>query len=117
MDEHPGVTVDRIIGHREVNDLVREGRLAAEFKTMKTCPGGLVDMDEIREQVREQRSAHVAEEEEGAEEPTVEEIREALDVLGAVTPRTLPNALEELRSFLFHPEVMEVRALEGGAQE
>lgn len=42
------LTPDRVIGHREVNRLAREGIIGREFATSKTCPGNLVDMDQIR---------------------------------------------------------------------
>lgn len=40
-----------VMGHREVNELVRRG--LAPIPTGKTCPGRLVDMDMVRQQIRE----------------------------------------------------------------
>lgn len=40
-----------VMGHREVNELVRRG--LAPTPTSKTCPGRLVDMDLVRQQIRE----------------------------------------------------------------
>ncbi len=37
-----------IIGHREVNRLIREKRLSTRYRTSKTCPGNLIDMDYLR---------------------------------------------------------------------
>lgn len=51
-----GVPVENVIGHREVNDLVRKGVVGAQFKTGKTCPGKKVSMDEIREALRDRDS-------------------------------------------------------------
>ena len=47
------LTPDDVLGHREVNRLVDEGKLPASIagkttRTAKTCPGTKVDMDEIR---------------------------------------------------------------------
>ncbi len=39
-----------VMGHREVNELVRRG--LAPIPTSKTCPGRLVDMDAVRAQIR-----------------------------------------------------------------
>lgn len=105
MDQCPRVTVDRIIGHREINDLVREGVVDARFRTSKTCPGTKVDMDEIRKQVRDLRSA-APERRARGRAPSKAKIREALDTLRAVRAETFPNAGDELRAFLSHPEVM-----------
>lgn len=104
-DDCPAVTVDRIIGHREVNDLVNEGVVATRFRTSKTCPGLLVDMDEVRDQVWEHRNAPAAGEVEGPR-PTDAAIQEAVETLRAVPPSVFPNAHDELRGFLSHPEVI-----------
>jgi|FaiFalDrversion2_1042247.scaffolds.fasta_scaffold00590_2 N-acetylmuramoyl-L-alanine amidase len=40
-----------VMGHREVNELVRRG--LAPIPTTKTCPGRLVDMDRLRALIRE----------------------------------------------------------------
>ncbi len=47
LDEPDGLIV---MGHREVNELVRRG--LAPTPTTKTCPGRLVDMDKVRMQIR-----------------------------------------------------------------
>ncbi len=104
MDEHPRVTVERVIGHREVNDLIRDGVVDARFRTSKTCPGTRVDMDEIRTQLRELRSVD-ADPGAGGDVPSREEVLQALETLRAVRHHTFPNATDELRAFLSHPEV------------
>jgi len=50
MDEYD-VPLRRVIGHREVNGLVTAGKLPRKYRTSKTCPGRLVDMDEVRQQL------------------------------------------------------------------
>jgi N-acetyl-anhydromuramyl-L-alanine amidase AmpD len=105
MDEHPNVTVDGVIGHRELNDLVEEGVLAARYRTSKTCPGTKVDMDEIRSELRTFRRGEGPSEPEGPA-PSDADLKEALEVLGRVPGTTFSNAHDELRAFLRHPEVV-----------
>jgi N-acetyl-anhydromuramyl-L-alanine amidase AmpD len=104
LDRFPRTTVDGVIGHREVNRLVREGVLDAAYRTSKTCPGTQVDMDEVRAQLRELRAAVPGDGPTGRK-PSRAKIREALETLRRVRPETFPNAGDELRAFLFHPEV------------
>jgi len=108
MDAHPNVTVDRVIGHREVNNLVEEGVIGAQFRTSKTCPGNKVDMDEIREELRAFRRGEAPSDPDGPA-PSDEELEEALDVLSRLPVSTFPNAHDELWTFLLHPEVVGFR--------
>lgn len=48
------VPAENVIGHREVNDLVAAGELAADYRTDKSCPGAEVNMHEIRADLEEQ---------------------------------------------------------------
>jgi len=49
-----GITsVDNVIGHREINKLVDKGLYPTSYRTTKTCPGKLVDMDEVRQQIKD----------------------------------------------------------------
>ncbi len=43
----------RVIGHREVNELIAQRLLAPRYQVFKTCPGRLVDMRAIRIKVKE----------------------------------------------------------------
>jgi N-acetylmuramoyl-L-alanine amidase len=43
---------DRVIGHREVNVLVSRGVLPDSYRTEKTCPGRMVDMELVRQYVK-----------------------------------------------------------------
>jgi N-acetyl-anhydromuramyl-L-alanine amidase AmpD len=45
------IPVENVIGHREVNLLIQKKQLDKAFWVRKTCPGKLVDMDKIREQI------------------------------------------------------------------
>lgn len=42
------VPVKNVLGHREVNKLIADGKVSKEFRTSKSCPGTEVDTDEIR---------------------------------------------------------------------
>ncbi len=108
IDEYDQITVDRVIGHRELNDLVARGELADRYITHKTCPGLLISMDEIRQDVRDFRLALQGPNdfEDDTPPPGSREIRDALRVLQAAR-RRFPNAAEPLREFLSHPEVLE----------
>lgn len=111
LDDYPNTSVDKVIGHREVNDLVAAGLVGREYKTAKTCPGTLVDMDEIRTQLKELRVTPSAPE---AAEATAheDEIRSALTALAGVPEDLFPNAYDELRAFITHPEVIDFRSPE-----
>lgn len=107
LSQKHDVPMANIIGHREVNRLVDEGKLEAEFRTSKSCPGRLVNMDEIRDLVRAKLAP-----------PTLrpaapsKELVDALNVIAA-NEDVLGNALPEWRSFFFSGEVRGLRQQEG----
>ena len=45
------IPVANVIGHREVNDLIKAGKLSEEYKTTKSCPGSKVNMQIIRAKI------------------------------------------------------------------
>ncbi|MEZ4433253.1 MAG: N-acetylmuramoyl-L-alanine amidase [bacterium] len=47
-----GVPAENVLGHREVNALVREGKVDSKYRTSKSCPGSLVDMNDVRAELR-----------------------------------------------------------------
>ena len=107
IDEYDDINVDRVIGHREINDLVAKGDIPDRYLTHKTCPGLLVSMEDIRQEVREYRVAVQTPHQLDSDiMPGGSQIREALAVLSAAK-RRFPNASEPLREFLSHPEVLE----------
>jgi len=119
IDDHPALGVDSVIGHREVNRLVADGLMEARYRTSKSCPGKKVNMDHIRARVRSYRlTGSIAAAADtathgtaaGRTVPTAEELRTALDVVSRAAPR-LGNSADELRAFLRHPEVLDVRGL------
>ena len=111
IDQYEDICVSGVIGHREVNRLVAEGILGSEYATSKTCPGKLVDMDLVRSKIISHREQIV---ELPSTLPTDElvaesQIQEALHILERVPSDVFPNANQELREFLFHPEVLAFR--------
>lgn len=42
-----------VIGHREINRLVDGQIVSRRYRTSKTCPGAKIDLDELRDAVRE----------------------------------------------------------------
>lgn len=110
------VPIEKVIGHREVNRLVDAGVVGPAYRTTKTCPGRLVDMDDLRTDLKEWRMD--ATEPPGEDEPVgggeeaaevdPEEVKRALAILALVPFGYFPNASQELRELLFHPEVIEM---------
>lgn len=47
------VPVDNVIGHREINRLIKQRMLSPQFATKKSCPGKLIDMDKVRDSLSE----------------------------------------------------------------
>lgn len=112
IDEYGQINIDRVIGHREINELVARGDLADRYLTHKTCPGLLISMDDVRQDIREYRIAMQSPSLIDDEVmPSNADILEALAVLDAAKKR-FPNASEPLREFLSHPEVLEFREQE-----
>ena len=59
IDEYDDIKVENVIGHRELNRLVAEGRLSNEYATSKTCPGRNVDMEVLRDRIRKHKEIAV----------------------------------------------------------
>jgi N-acetyl-anhydromuramyl-L-alanine amidase AmpD len=94
------IPVSRVIGHRELNVLVEQGKLRAEYKTSKSCPGKKIDMDVVRQDV----SASLIGNDNNLEVPA-NEVNAALQTLNK-HKALYPNAIDELSAFLHHPEVI-----------
>lgn len=107
IDENPDATVERIIGHREINDLIADGIISSQFATSKTCPGKLVKMDDIRDEVRRYR-ALPSEAQPRRRRASDKRIAEAIGILERSMHR-FDNSRDELSAFLYHPEVIELR--------
>lgn len=48
------IPAHRVIGHREVNELIKAGALGVEYRVSKTCPGRLVDMRDVRVRIMQE---------------------------------------------------------------
>lgn len=49
------VSVDHVLGHREINRLIPVGKLARRYATHKSCPGKMVSMVDLRAELRRAR--------------------------------------------------------------
>jgi N-acetyl-anhydromuramyl-L-alanine amidase AmpD len=45
------IPVSNVIGHREINDLIKAGKLGKKYATTKSCPGSKVQMNIIRAKI------------------------------------------------------------------
>lgn len=104
------VPVDRIIGHREINDLVDADVISDQHATSKTCPGNKVDMDEIRAALAAAKDGGPAPADPSAVAaggvPGEKERLRAAVLLVDEYIRNLANAQDEWRAFRHHPEVL-----------
>ena len=98
------IPLNSVIGHREVNDLISRNKLAAQYKTSKTCPGRLIDMDFIRSFIKTNDKKQAQQLNQTNDEK--DNVSEALRVL-ASNATLFGNAQDELHQFLNHPEVIE----------
>ncbi|SEK54342.1 N-acetylmuramoyl-L-alanine amidase [Colwellia chukchiensis] len=97
------IPVEKVIGHRELNQLAERGVISSRYRTSKSCPGSKVDMDFIREQLP--ATAALSD----ANEQPSPELREAIKQAVAVLQQHrshYPNAQDELDEFIHHPEVI-----------
>lgn len=105
-----GVPVNRIIGHREINDLVDAHVISDQHATSKTCPGNKVDMDQIRAAVSAAKAVGPAPADPSAASisgvPSENERLRAAILLVDEYVRNLANAQDEWRAFRHHPEVL-----------
>jgi hypothetical protein len=45
------IPVSNVIGHREINDLIKAGKVSKIYQTTKSCPGTKVQMNIIRAKI------------------------------------------------------------------
>jgi N-acetyl-anhydromuramyl-L-alanine amidase AmpD len=93
------IPISNVIGHRELNLLVKQGKLDGQYKTSKSCPGKKIDMDLLRQKIA---GTTIAEAQPSA---AMKEIQGAIDALNKHR-MLFPNAQDELNEFLYHPEVI-----------
>jgi N-acetylmuramoyl-L-alanine amidase len=107
IDDNEELLVESVIGHREINRLVSEGRVKKRYRTAKSCPGKKVDMDALRARLREFREQATEAAIEPADDINDQQIRDAIVLLERAGAR-YPNARDELREFVTHPEVQAI---------
>lgn len=90
---------ERIIGHREVNALVDAGQLSSQYRTSKSCPGHLIDMDAIRSEVNSTAPPQLTQEH--------AELRQAFATIEQHL-EAMPNAKDEYQELRHHPEVLQL---------
>ncbi len=93
-----------VMGHREVNELVRRG--LAPTPTRKTCPGRLVDMEQVRLLIRQRLTAPPAPILEYDSQAAGELLQGLRQVYSAAARLKLPEeAMRSLNQFRKQPEV------------
>jgi len=98
------IPVNKVIGHRELNDLAEKDIISSRYHTSKSCPGHKIDMNFIREQL----PSSIASTEHETDEFTAESrlaMRNAIAILQQNRAQ-FPNAQDELDEFIHHPEVI-----------
>lgn len=101
------IPVENVIGHRELNDLADQGIISSQYRTSKSCPGKLVDLENIRTSIVKLNVG-----EPGAVDSDLKaqaEITVAIETLKKHAA-LYPNAQDELAEFATHPEVIELIA-------
>ena len=98
------IPADKVIGHRELNDLVKQNIISSRYRTSKSCPGDKIEMNYIREQL-----AHITANPEHETLAVSAESRLAMSNAIAVLQQhraQFPNAQDELDEFIHHPEII-----------
>jgi N-acetylmuramoyl-L-alanine amidase len=98
------IPTNKVIGHRELNDLAEKDIISSRYHTSKSCPGHKIDMNFIREQL----PSSIASTEHESAEFTGESrlaMRNAIEILQKNRAQ-FPNAQDELDEFIHHPEVI-----------
>lgn len=98
------VKTKNILGHREINKLIEQGKVSAEFRTDKSCPGRKVSVDEIRSLVARERGEASTEAASRSASGDRMALREALAYV-ASNEEAFGNAIPEWRSFFYNGEV------------
>ena len=98
------IPVNKVIGHRELNDLAEQDIISTRYRTSKSCPGNKIDMNFIRQQLANSDTSNVDE--------TLDFTAESrLAMTNAITVLQqhrlqFPNAQDELDEFIHHPEII-----------
>ncbi|MGB1293649.1 MAG: N-acetylmuramoyl-L-alanine amidase [Pseudoalteromonas sp.] len=100
------IPADKVIGHRELNQLADRDIISSRYRTSKSCPGTKVDMEVIRQQLLSRRV-----DTEGETAALSGEHRAAIANAIATLQKhraQFPNAQDELDEFIHHPEVLTI---------
>lgn len=92
------VAIRNVIGHREINLLIQQGKVSDSYRTKKSCPGNKVDMNNLRQQISLEVSSNQL--------ASDAELKKAINLLKENEAR-FNNARDELAEFLNHPEIIE----------
>ena len=98
------IPVNKVIGHRELNDLAEQDIIASRYRTSKSCPGKKVDMDIIREKLASGIDSTESESSEFNAQTRLA-MTNAIAVLQQHRAQ-FPNAQDELDEFIHHPEII-----------
>jgi N-acetylmuramoyl-L-alanine amidase len=102
------IPVNKVIGHRELNDLAEKDIISSRYHTSKSCPGHKIDMNFIREQLPSSSSSSSSSSDHGPDEFMAQSglaMRNAIAILQKNRAQ-FPNAQDELDEFIHHPEVI-----------
>ena len=99
------VKTKNILGHREVNKLIEQGKVAEEYRTDKSCPGNRVRTEEIRELVARELGESVPEMAQAQNKQLgLNDLKAALELI-AENESALGNATPEWRAFYNNGEI------------
>lgn len=92
----------RVLGHGEINSLVQSGALDPRYMTSKSCPGRLVNMNQVRQVLAGGEDVDLT----GYQDAAAGVLLRALqDIYESVEAMGLAGALDELNAFRRQPEV------------
>lgn len=103
------ISVNNVIGHRELNSLAEKKIIPSRYHTSKSCPGTKIDMTAIRNKLA-QISTLVEHEKSDVDENSKIAMNNAITILQKHRDQ-FPNAQDELDEFLNHPEVLSMTRL------
>jgi N-acetylmuramoyl-L-alanine amidase len=98
------ISVDNVIGHRELNTLAEKNIIPSRYKTSKSCPGTKINMHAIRDKLA-QTPTLIKHERTSVDENSKIAMNNAIAILQKHRAQ-FPNAQDELDEFINHPEVI-----------
>ena len=98
------IPLDKVIGHRELNELAKKNIISSRYRTSKSCPGTKIDMDAIRNKLSQSHQL-VNDEKAETDLQTKLAMNNAIATLQKYRAH-FPNAQDELDEFIHHPEII-----------